>query len=334
MKISGVQIPGSQQLLINRKKSLKRVENSIGHLKKVFEGIRVVNITTPRMNEYVSNRMKCTCKDCNEKFESMTTCPHCGSDNLKPGASNATINRELSALKRMLNLGAKQHPPKVDRVPHIPMLAENNIRKGFFKHDEFLTLRDALPSHLKGFLTFGYKTGWRISEIAKLTWDRVNLARGVVRIETGETKNKEARTVYLDDELKSVFRQQWRESLKNKTQLPYVFLNAYGTDRIKRFDKAWKSACIEAQIGLRRFHDLRRTAVRNMVRSGIPERVAMMISGHKTRAVFDRYNIVDEDDLKLAAQQQESYLKSEMVTILGTIAENEEKADQVNSRIY
>ena len=54
----------------------------------------------------------------------------------------------------------------------------------------------------------------------KQTWDRVNLAQGVVRIETGETRNKEARTVYLDDELKSMFRQQWHESLKNKPQLP------------------------------------------------------------------------------------------------------------------
>jgi integrase len=278
--------------------------------------------------------MKCSCKNCNEKFESADVCPNCGNDDLKPRASNATINRELSALKRMLNLGAKQYPPKVDRVPYIPMLAENNIRKGFFKHDEFLALRDALPSHLKGFLAFGYKTGWRISEIAKLTWDRVNLAQGVVRIETGETKNKEARTVYLDDELKSVFRKQWRKSIKNKPQLPYVFLNAYGTDRIKRFDKAWKRACIDAKIGLRRFHDLRRTAVRNMVRSGIPERVAMMISGHKTRSVFDRYNIVNEDDLKLAAQQQESYLKSKMVTVSGTVDQNQEITDKVSTRNY
>jgi len=289
-----------QDYRINQRKSLIRAEQSVGHLKRFFEGNAVPQITTPRINQYIESR-------------------------LAEGASNASINRELSALKRMLNIGAQQTPPIVNRVPHIQMLKENNARKGFFEHGEFLALRRVLPPHLKGFVTFGYKVGWRISEISWLTWNQVDRKQGIVRLEVGETKNEEARTAYLDDELKEVFNQQWEIRKSYRKILPYVFLNAKGTDKIKRFDKTWKSACIEAGIGIRFFHDFRRTAVRNMVRSGVPERVAMMVSGHKTRSVFDRYNIVSDHDLKLASKQQETYLESQMGTISGTIADFSKK---------
>jgi len=279
---------------INGKKSLVRAERSVGHLKRYFEGMRVSDITSPKIEAYIENR-------------------------LEEGAANATINRELSALKRMLNLGARQTPPKVDRVPYIPMLKENNVRKGFFEHGEFLSLRDALPSYLKGFVTFAYKTGWRVSEIAELTWNQVDLDNGIVRLEVGETKNEEARTVYLDDELREVFNQQSELRKKNKILIPYVFPNKDSDGQIKDFRGSWVKACKDVKIGKRLFHDFRRSAVRNMVRSGIPERVAMMISGHKTRSVFERYNIVNDQDLKLAAQKQATYLESQMGTVLGTI---------------
>jgi integrase len=130
---------------INQKKSLARAEISTEHLRGYFVGYRVPDITTPHIQAYTEAR-------------------------LADGASNATINRELAALKRMLNIGAKHTPPLVDRVPHISMLEENNIREGFFEHGDFMALRNALPDHLKGLVTFAYKTGWRLSEITGLTW--------------------------------------------------------------------------------------------------------------------------------------------------------------------
>ena len=289
---------------INQKKSLIRAERSVNHLKAFFEGDKVPSITTPRIQAYIEAR-------------------------IEEGAANASINRELAALKRMMNLGAKQTPPLVDRVPYIPMLKENNARKGFFEHDEFEALRDALPQYLKGFVTFAYKSGWRLSEIASLTWAQVDRQRGIARLEVGETKNDEARTVYLDGELREVIQNQWETRKSGPQVLPFVFPNGKGNDRIKRFDKSWKKACKDAKIGKRIFHDLRRTAVRNMVRSGIPERVAMTISGHKTRSVFERYNITNDTDPIEAAKRQEEYLNSRAGTKSGTVADlNEERVSR------
>ena len=170
---------------INQKKSLVRAERSVNHLKRFFEGMQGHWIATTG-------------------FNSMSKC------GLARGRANATINRELSALKRMLNLGAQQTPPIVDRVPHIPMLRENNVRKGFFEHGDFIKLREALPEHLRGFITFAYKTGWRLGEITELTWDKVDLKHGVVRLDPGDAKNNEPRSVVVDAEVLEVLNRQWK----------------------------------------------------------------------------------------------------------------------------
>jgi integrase len=288
---------------VNGKKSLVRAERSVNHLKTSFDGDKVTNITSPRINTYIQKR-------------------------IDEGAENATVNRELAALKRIFNLAARQTPPKVDRVIYIPMLKENNVRKGFFEHGDFIALRKALPEYLRGFVTFAYKTGWRVSEIEGLTWPQVDLDNGIVRLEAGETKNDDARTVYLDEELQAVFKGLSNARKHHKKVLPWVFVNEPQNGPIKDFRGAWLKGCETAEIGDRLFHDFRRTAVRNMVRAGIPERVAMMVSGHKTRSVFDRYNIVSDTDLRLASKKTETYLQAQMGTISGTVTKMKKKRGQ------
>jgi integrase len=227
-------------------------------------------------------------------------------------ASNGTINRELALLRRAYNLGKQATPPKVGAVPFIPMLAENNVRKGFFEHDVFLAVLRALPEEIRPAVRFAYYTGCRKGEVLALRWSQVDLAERVVRLEPGETKNDEARTIPLVADLYEALRLQREIRDQYFPQSPWVFSRA--GEPILDFRGAWESAWKTAGLvdgdgkPAKLFHDLRRTGVRNLVRAGVPERVAMTISGHKTRAVFERYNIVSESDLKDAARKLGEYM--------------------------
>lgn len=262
---------------INVRSSIAKAERSIKHLKKEFGNLRAPAITTPMIKKYIEKRM-----------ESKMT--------------NASINRELSALKRMYRLASRCTPPKVSHVPYMPMLKENNIRTGFFEHGEYLAVLKYLPEHMKPVARFAYSTGWRRGEILSLTWRQVDLQEGTVRLEPGQTKNDEGRTLYLEPELLDMLKDLFKRRLLG---CPYVF-HRKGR-RITEFRKSWDSACEKAKVPGKIFHDFRRTAVRNMVRAGIPERVAMMVSGHKTRSVFDRYNIVSREDLMEAAIKRQNF---------------------------
>jgi integrase len=181
------------------------------------------------------------------------------------------------------------------------MLQEHNVRKGSFEHDEFVALRAALPLELRVVLTFAYYTGWRKEEVLPLTWDRVDLQARTVRLDPGTTKNSEGRLIYLDGELFDTLTTVKRERDLLYPHCAQIFHR--NGKAIKDFRAAWDSACQAVGLEGKLFHDFRRTAVRNMVRAGIPERVAQQISGHKTRSVFDRYHIVSDSDLREAAKR-------------------------------
>ncbi len=250
-----------------------------------------------------------------------------GPEGKKNGASNGTINRELSMLKRAFNLGLADE--LIFRKPKIPHLAEHNVRPGFFERADFETLLAHLPDYLRPPLTFAYNTGWRIlSEVLPLTWDRVDLVEGTVRLDVGTTKNKEGRDIYLPAELRGVLAVQWAEHQAAYPECPLVF--HHNGKRIFSFYKAWYQACAAASVaGHKVPHDFRRSAVRNMVRAGIPERVAMQISGHKTRAIFDRYHIVSDGDLREAARRLESISNGVTTTISTTRDARQEENPRV-----
>ena len=266
----------------NRKSFIWAKRRLEQHLTPFFGGLRAVDITTDQARAYTEKRQQ-------------------------QGASNGSINRELAALKRILNLAATMTPPKVVRVPYIPMLKESNVRKGFFEHREYLALRRELPKHLKAVIAFGYFTGAREGEILGLKWGQVDLRARTVHLEPGSTKNDQPRTIPLTGELREILKMQKAIRDRSFPGCDYVFFRA--GKQLGSFHVAWKSACKRAGVTGKLFHDLRRTAVRNMVRAGVPERVAMAISGHKTRSVFDRYNIVAERDLHEAARRLEIYLR-------------------------
>jgi integrase len=216
-------------------------------------------------------------------------------------ASNATINRELQVLKRAMSLALQRDPPKIARAPYIRLLPEHNVRKGFLDDRRYLKLRSELPDYLKPLFVIAYHLGNRLGELRRLRWDQVDLERSQIRLNPGETKNQEGRVLPIYGEMREWLVMQKTIRDTKHPRCPYVF--HHNGKAIVDFRKAWRSATKRAGLTSTLFHDLRRSAVRNMREAGIAESVAMRISGHKTRSVFERYNIISDRDLKQAAEK-------------------------------
>jgi len=275
--------------VVNGLKSADRLEDSLKRLGRVFAGVRARTITPDRLNRYVADRLA-------EK------------------AAPQTVKNELGALHRAFVLGKRAR--KVAEVPEFPIIEVHNTRTGFFEEPDFRALLGELPEPLRPPLEFAYLTGWRVpSEVLVLRWAQVDLGAGMVRLEPGTTKNGEGRTFPFGalPPLKALLERQRELTSADERRLgaiiPFVF-HREGRP-IRDFHKVWRAACERAAHEgdgvLRQVvrpalltaipHDLRRTAVRNLVRAGVPEVIAMKLTGHLTRSVFDRYNIVNERDL-------------------------------------
>jgi len=228
---------------------------------------------------------------------------------LKAGKARATINREIGALKQAFNLARKQG--SLSRVPSIALLREDNARQGFFEHVDFEKVVTQLPEPINDIARFGYLSGWRRGEIVPLRWDAVDRNAREVRLRT--SKNGVGRVLPLHGELWSLIERRWAarivEQEDGTTKISELVFHREG-EAVVDFRNAWNEAFKAAKIGRRLFHDLRRTAVRNMIRASVPQSVAMAISGHKTVSMFMRYNITSDADKVEALRKTVEHLAS------------------------
>jgi integrase len=254
----------------NRKK-LKALKIRLLHLDPFYNGCRAMNISTEAATRYIVQRQD-------------------------EGASNASINRELSVLGRMFTLAVQQG--KVAIRPYFPKLKEASARSGFFEAQDFRRVLPELPTYLQPVMLTAYITGWRVpSELLTRKWRKhLDMENGWLRLEPGETKTGQGRMFPLIPALREAVDHEVRSTIaferETGSEVPWLFHNR--GHHIVNYYPAWHRACEAAGVAGRIPHDFRRTAYRNLIRAGVPKQIAMMLVGHETESMAKRYSILDE----------------------------------------
>jgi integrase len=266
-----------------KRRKLRDLDKIISHLRPVrafFKEMPITEITERQLDLFVKYR-------------------------LAQGVGTTTVNRQAGYLLQALRRAMRKK--LLTEIPVFEKFSEkDNSRQGFFAQEDFQRIVPFLPDDLQDFVRFAYYSGWRKGEIAQLEWTHIR--EGVIRLPPQIAKNKDGRLLVLVGEIGQIIE---RRRYLQRPDTPLVF---YRERRgklwpVDRFDKAWHTARTKAGVAEARiFHDFRRTSVRNMTRAGVPEKVAMQIAGHKTRAIFDRYNITNEEDIRAGQLKTERHL--------------------------
>jgi integrase len=229
-------------------------------------------------------------------------------DRLAAGKAPATVNRECEALRQAFRRAATVTPPRLARVPYIPLLVVENARQGFLPHADFEAVLAAVEDlDVRDFVEWFYVCGMRPNEIRQLTWEMFDRETWTLNLDPRAAKTRQGRVLGIVGPLRTILEHRlaarrldcrliFHRTSKGKVGRP-----------VKDYRRAWAAACKAAGLAAGRKvdggvtpYDLRRCAVRNLVRGGTHETVAMKITGHKTRSTFDRYNIASVEDVSAA----------------------------------
>lgn len=260
---------------------LRRSHSHMKHLRVFFAQQRAMQVTSRRLSDYIRFRRH-----------------HMASD--------GTVNRELRIVRAAFNLAAKEGRLSRSSIPYFELLPEHNTREGFAeKGDIDRIIAQLSDTDVRDYVLWGYWTGMRKSEIGKLTWAAFDKETWMLTLPGRSTKNKKPRKLALLGTYREIIKRRLNARVINCDLIFHRNGKPIGS-----FRKAWLNACKKAGVAGLLFHDLRRSAIRNMVRAGIERTVARSISGHATESVFIRYNIVNEEDLRDAALKTEAYVSA------------------------
>jgi integrase len=230
------------------KRSHKRDVLSCRNLSTLFGSFLLPNITRRHVEEYKHARKEST-------------------TNKNTLRSEASINRELACLKHVFKLAAEEG--LIDHIPVVKLYREDNARERVLSTEEYQQLLSAASPHLQRLITCAYETGMRGAEIKKLTWDKVDLKTGFMKLATGDTKGKEKRPIPISPILRAVLEAIRTE--QREAEVAQITGHVF-TWKGKPMTEGWKTAFTAAcrRAGLKRlwFHDLRHTFVTRKVREG------------------------------------------------------------------
>ena len=278
-------------------KGLREARNHMRPVRDFFGPRRAMEVTPNLVREYIAERKKSV------RFVGGTPVV---------GVANATANRETEVLGRAFRLARNEGT--LSMAPAIPSLPEHNARRGFFERHEVEKLLLHLREPLSEMAQFAYATGWRLGEIRGLRWEYVDRRAREIRLP--DSKNGEGRVLPLDENLWALIERRWtRREYKKPNDVSsiqvFVFHFRGGPVPETTIRRWWVDACMKAGLPKKLFHDFRRSAVRDMIRGGVPQTIAMSISGHKTESMFRRYNITTTADKLEALRLRQRYVEAQ-----------------------
>lgn len=237
-------------------------------------------------------------------------------ERLAAGKAPATVNRELEALRQAFRRAATVTPPRIPRAPSIPLLTVENARQGFLPHADFEAVLAAVEDlDVRDFVEWFYVCGMRPNEIRQLTWEMFDRETWTLNLDPRAAKTRTGRVLGVVGPLRTILERRLAARRFDCRLIFHRTSKGKVGQPVKDYRRTWAAACKVAGLVAGRNveggvtpYDLRRCAVRNLVRGGTHETVAMKITGHKTRSTFDRYNIASVEDVSAAIERTTAYV--------------------------